>query len=296
MVGSEPPLNPKLALAVGIAAVSTASILIRFSESNSLIIAGYRMTFASLLMLILSAGSLNQLRGLSGAERAVLLLSGMSLAVHFGTWTASLEYTSVAASTVIVDSSPIFVVLLSYLVLGEGVNAREAAGIAISFLGASIIAMGHIDMSSNLFGDFLALIGSISLAVYLVAGRRLRGKLDLAPYTASVYGISGILLLLTAGASGIPLSGYPLREWAIFLALALIPSGLGHNSYNYALKYLKASVVSVSILGEPIGASILAAILLGELPRITTVIGGALVLGGIYTAVTSQRGAPNETR
>ncbi len=296
MVRSEPPLNPKLALAVGIAAVSTASILIRFSESNPLIIAGYRMAFASLLMSILSVGSLNQIRGLSDAERAVLILSGLSLAVHFGTWTASLEYTSVAASTVIVDSSPIFVVLLSYLVLGEGVNTREAAGIAISFLGASIIAMGHLDMSSNLFGDFLALVGSISLAVYLVAGRRLRGKLDLAPYTASVYGISGIILLLAASAAGIPLAGYPLREWTIFLALALIPSGLGHNSYNYALKYLKASVVSVSILGEPIGASILAAILLRELPRVTTVIGGALVLGGIYAAVTSQKGVPNGNR
>ncbi len=294
MVESEPPLNPKLALAIGIAAVSTASILIRFSESNSLIIAGYRMVFASLLMLILSLGSLDQLLNLSNSERVALFLSGVSLAVHFGTWTASLEYTSVAASTVIVDSSPIFVVLLSYLVLGEGVNAREAVGIAISLLGASIIAMGHVNIGSNLFGDFLALIGSISLAVYLVAGRRLREKLDLAPYTASVYGTSGILLLLIAGSLGIPLSGYPIREWAIFLALALIPSGLGHNSYNYALKYLKASVVSVSILGEPIGASILAAILLGELPRVTTIIGGALVLSGIYTAVTSQRGASDE--
>ncbi len=296
MVGSKPPLNPKLALAVGIAAVSTASILIRFSDSNPLIIAGYRMVFASLLMLALSIGSLSQFTGLSSREKTVLLLSGVSLAVHFGTWTASLEYTSVAASTVIVDSSPIFVVLLSYLLLGEGVNAREALGIAISILGASMIAMGHMDMSSNLFGDLLALIGSASLAVYLVAGRRLRGRLDLAPYTASVYGISGTLLLSTAGVLGIPLSGYPTREWIIFLMLALIPSGLGHNSYNYALKYLKASVVSVSILVEPIGASILAAILLGELPRITTVIGGALVLGGIYAAVAQQRGDRDEHR
>ncbi len=296
MVESEPPLNPKLALALGIVAVSTASILIRFSESHPLIIAGYRMAFASILMLVLSLDSLNQLKGLSRREKMILLLSGMSLAAHFGTWTASLEYTSVAASTVIVDSSPIFVVILSYLLLNEGVNSREALGIVVSFLGASIIAIGHVDRSSNLFGDLLALIGSISLAVYLVAGRRLRGKLGLAPYTASVYGISGIILLAIAGAAGIPLLGYPVREWVIFLALALIPSGLGHNSYNYALKYLKASIVSVSILGEPIGASILAAILLHELPRLTTVIGGALVLGGIYTAVTSQRGDNDEPR
>ncbi len=282
-----PPVNPKLALTVGIAAVSTASILVRFSGSNPLIIAGYRMIFASLLMLALSLGSMDQLLELSGRERAILLASGLSLAAHFGTWTASLEYTSVAASTVIVDSSPIFVVLLSYLLLGEGVSPREAGGIILSLVGASVIALGHLDAGSNLFGDLLALIGSVSLAVYLVAGRRLRSGLDLAPYTGSVYGIAGIALLSTASALGIPLMGYPAREWVIFLSLALIPSGLGHNSYNYALKYLKASIVSVSILGEPIGASILAALILRELPRITTVVGGIMVMAGIYAAVSS---------
>ncbi len=288
MARKAPPVDPKLALAIGISAVSTASILVRFSSSNPLVIAGYRMVFASLLMTFLSLRSFSQLVQLSRRDFLVLLGSGLSLAVHFGSWTASLDYTSVAASTVIVDSSPIFVVILSYLLLGEGVTFREMIGIVISIMGASIIALGHFGTKSSLLGDFLALIGAVSLAAYLVAGRDLRAKLDLAPYTSFVYGIAGFSLLSLASVVGVPLLGYPEREWLIFLALALIPSGLGHNSYNYALKYLKASIVSVSILGEPIGASMLAAILLAELPSLTTVFGGALVMIGIYAAVSSQ--------
>ncbi len=278
--------DPKLALIVGISAVSTASILVRFSSSNPLIIAGYRMLFTSILMFSLSIGSFHQLTGLSRRDLLVLFGSGLSLAIHFGSWTASLSYTSVAASTVIVDSSPIFVAILSYLLLGEGVNLKEALGIFISLIGAFAIAFGHLS-TGGIFGDILALIGSIFLATYLIAGRDLRSKLNLAPYTAVVYGVAGAFLLLSASLYGIPLLGYRIEEWEIFLALALIPSGLGHNSYNYALKYLKASTVSVSILGEPVGASILAAILLSEIPSITTVLGGALVMIGIYVTVSS---------
>ncbi len=282
-----PSPNPKLVLVIGVSAVSTASILVRFSSSNPLIIAGYRMALASILMFSLAISSFHQLNGLSKRDILALFGSGLSLAIHFGSWTASLGYTSVAASTVIVDSSPIFVIILSYLLLGEEVNSREILGIFISLLGAFIIAFGHLSTGS-IFGDLLALIGSIFLATYLIAGRDLRAKLDLAPYTTFVYGIAGILLLLSASLCGIPLSGYTIKEWGIFLALALVPSGLGHNSYNYALKYLKASTVSVSILGEPVGASILAAILLSEVPSLTTILGGALVIIGIYITVSSR--------
>ncbi len=286
MVREFPSPNPKLALVIGISAVSTASILVRFSNSNPLVIAGYRMIFASMLMLCLAISSFHQFNELSRRDLLVLLGSGLSLAIHFGSWTASLSYTSVAASTVIVDSSPIFVVILSYLLLGEGVNAKEMIGISISLVGAFIIAFGHLSTGS-IFGDMLALIGSIFLATYLIAGRDLRAKLDLAPYTTFVYGVAGVLLLLSALIYGIPLFGYDIKEWEIFLALALIPSGLGHNSYNYALKYLKASIVSVSILGEPVGASILAVMLLSEIPSLTTIFGGALVMIGIYITVSS---------
>ena len=284
----EAPINPKLALGMGIAAVSTASILIRLSSSHPFVIAGYRMAFSSVMMGLLSLRSLGELRRLSSRELWTLLVSGVALALHFGSWTTSLFYTSVAASTVIVDSSPIFVVLISWAFLKEGTNVRELMGIATALLGAFIISLGHSSLELNLLGDFLAFIGSISLAIYLVAGRRLRRKLGLGPYTTFVYGFSGLLLLATAHLWGVRLIGYPLREYAIFLVLALFPTGLGHNSYNYALKYLKTSIVSVSILGEPIGASILAALILGELPKLSTVLGGAITLLGIYLTVSQQ--------
>ena len=156
--------------------------------------------------------------------------------------------------------------ILSRLLLGEEITKREVIGIALSILGAVVIAMGHANLESNLYGDLLALMGSVTLATYLIAGRDLRRKMDLAPYTASVYGIAGLSLLATSFLMSIPLIGYPLKEYLLFLALAVIPSGLGHNSYNYALKYLRTSVVSVSILEEPIGASILAILFLGEIP------------------------------
>ncbi len=286
--GGKAPINPKLALGLGIAAVSTASILIRLSSSHPFVIAGYRMVFSSIMMALLSIRSLGELKSLTRREFWTLLISGVALALHFGSWTTSLFYTSVAASTVIVDSSPIFVVLISWAFLKERTNLREILGIVIALLGAVLIALGHSSLELNLLGDFLAFIGSVSLAIYLVAGRRLRRKLGLGSYTTFVYGLSGVLLLTIAHLWGIPLTGYPLREYAIFIALALFPTGFGHNSYNYALKYLKTSIVSVSILGEPIGASILAAIVLGELPRVSTVVGGAITLLGIYLTVSQS--------
>ncbi len=287
-MNSNPPFNPKLALFLGIIAVSSASILIRLSTSHPLVIAGYRMLFSSIMMSFLSLGSIKELARLNRREILIITISGAALALHFGSWTTSLFYTTVAASTVIVDSSPIFVVMISWLFLKESTNWREIIGILVALIGASIIALGHSNLELNLLGDMLAFIGALSLAIYLVAGRKLRSKLSLAPYTAFVYGLSGITLLFISWLLGIPLLGYPIREYSLFLALALIPTGLGHNSYNYALKYLKTSIVSVSILGEPIGASFLAIFILGEVPKATTVVGGAITLAGIYLTVTQE--------
>ncbi|MGY0288830.1 MAG: DMT family transporter [Candidatus Methanodesulfokora washburnensis] len=277
-------IDPRIALLVGISAVSTASILVRLSTSPPLVIAGYRMLFSSMIMGLLGMNEISDLRRIDRKETLLLLISGVSIGAHFGAWTASLFYTSIAASTVIVDSSPIFVVLISWIFLREGVNTREAFGIAISIMGAIIIAIGHAEFKSNLYGDFLALLGAIFLAIYLVIGRILRRKMGLASYTFSVYGVAAVVLLLSALVSGNSLAA-DLKELIIFILLALGPSCLGHNSYNYALKYMKASVVSASILGEPVGASLLGAALLGEVPSISTIIGGGIVILGVYLTV-----------
>ena len=283
-----PRVNPKLALVIGISAVSSASILIRLSIAPPLVIAGFRLAIASAIMGILAISSIGQLRSLDRGEIAAILVSGLALGGHFGTWTASLLYTTIAASTVIVDSSPIFVVLISWILLGERINRREALGIAISIAGSVVIAGGDLLRGGGFLGDMLSLVGAILLAIYLVAGRKLRRKLDLAPYTFVVYGLAAVTLVLSAVMAGNSLVGYRVEDYILFLLLAVGPSCLGHNSYNYALKYLKAAVVSASILGEPVGASILGVIVFGEVPPLTTVLGGAVVLFGVYLTVSSE--------
>ncbi len=276
-------VNPKMALLIGIIAVSTASIFVRLSSSPALVIAAYRMLFASILMGLLGINNLKNIRALSRKEVLILLISGIALGAHFGAWTTSLFYTSIAANTILTDSSPMFVVIISYVLLKEPTKLRELLGIIISLIGAVIIASGPatIKNMNNLYGDLLALLSAFFLSIYLVAGRKLRRKVDLASYTFTVYGIASVTLFITALLLKNSIVVPSVHEILIFLALALIPSGLGHNSYNYALKYLKASIVSVSILGEPVGASILAVIIFNEIPTISTIVGGAIVMLGI---------------
>lgn len=277
-------VNPKLALLIGIIAVSTASIFVRLSASSPLVIAAYRMLFASILMGSLGINSLKNLKTLSLKEVLILLISGIALGAHFGAWTTSLFYTSIAASTVLTDSSPIFVVMISWILLREQTKIRELLGIIISLIGAIIITSGPATakgMNDSLYGDLLALSSAFFLSIYLVAGRKIRKNLDLASYTFTVYGIASIVLFIIALFLKNNIIVVSVHEILIFVALALIPSGLGHNSYNYALRYLKASIVSVSILGEPVGASILAVLIFNEIPSPTTIVGGAIVMLGI---------------
>ncbi len=283
-----PRVNPKLALVIGISAVSSASILIRLSIAPPLVIAGFRLAMASAIMGVLAISSIGQLRSLDGGEIMALLVSGLALGGHFGAWTASLLYTTIAASTVIVDSSPIFVALISWILLGEKINRREALGIAISIAGSVVIASGDLLRGGGFLGDVLSLMGAILLAAYLVAGRKLRRKLDLAPYTFVVYSLAAVVLIFSAIMARNSLVGYRIEDYILFLLLAVGPSCLGHNSYNYALKYLKAAVVSASILGEPVGASILGVMVFGEIPPLTTILGGAVVMFGVYLTVSSE--------
>jgi drug/metabolite transporter (DMT)-like permease len=278
--------SPRLALITAIIAVSSASILIRLSEAPSLVIASYRLGLASLFMVIAACSKheLSQLLRLTKRDIAALILSGFFLYVHFATWITSLFYTTVATSVIIVDSSPLFVAVLSYVFLKETLSMKAVSGIFLSIFGAVLIGFSN-PVEQNVIGIFLALVGAIGLAFYLVIGRNLRKKLDTFSYVSGVYSVSFIFLLATTLAYHQPLSEYSGTQYLIFFLLALVPSGLGHTLYNYCLKYLKAAVVSVAILGEPIGATLLAILLLGEVPTPLIGIGGILVIGGIYLVI-----------
>jgi drug/metabolite transporter (DMT)-like permease len=207
---------------------------------------------------------------------------GFVLAVHFATWITSLSLTSVASSVIFVHVDPIFVVLVSHFLLRERVSRRVAWGIGVAFVGASIIAVGDMGLGGgNLMGDALSLIGAIALGVYILAGRRLRQRLDLTTYVTPVYAISAAVLAVGSFAVGTPLVGYDPGVFLMFFAIALVPMIFGHTLYNFTLKWITAPVVSISLLGEPVGASILAVLILGESPGVLTIVGGAVTLVGI---------------
>jgi drug/metabolite transporter (DMT)-like permease len=212
----------------------------------------------------------------------VLAGVGLVLAVHFATWITSLSYTSVASSVIFVHVDPIFVALVSHFVLGERVNRRVALGICIAFAGASIIAFGDLGVGGeNLMGDALSLVGAIALGTYILAGRRLRQRLDLTTYVTPVYAVSAVVLAIGSFVVGTSLVGYNSGVVLMFFTIALIPMIFGHTLYNWALRWISAPVVSISLLGEPVGASILAILILGESPGPLALVGGVVTLLGI---------------
>ncbi len=282
-------LDPRAALAVAVPAVSSASVLIKLSEAPALAIAANRLLIAAAVMLVASAPSLGPSLGDMRRLAFPLLASGAALAVHFAAWVTSLKYTSVAVSIVLVDSAPMFAAVLGWSLLGDRLTAREAVGIGLGILGAAaIVGEARRLTQRDLIGAAMALAGAVALAVYLVAGRSVRRSLGTLPYAASVYAVSGLALGGAAALAGQPLAGYPAREYAIFLALALGPSCVGHTLYNYALRYVKAHVVSLAILMEPVGATLMAWAVLGEVPSLRVVAGGALLLTGVAMATAES--------
>jgi drug/metabolite transporter (DMT)-like permease len=292
-LGERPSFPPNLVLLVSIAAVSTASILIRLTDAPPMAIATWRLALSTLMLLpfFLSRGGVSKLRAMGRGDLLTLAGVGVVLAVHFATWITSLSYTSVASSVIFVHVDPIFVALVSHFVLGERVSRRVALGIGVAFVGASIIAFGDLGVGGeNLVGDALSLVGAIALGLYIMAGRRLRQRLDLTTYVTPVYAVSAAVLAIGSVAVGAPLAGYDSGVILMFAAIALVPMIFGHTLYNWALRWISAPVVSISLLGEPVGASLLAFLILGESPGPLTLVGGAVTLAGILVCAYQPAG------
>ncbi len=292
-MGERPGLPPNLVMLVSVSAVSTASILIRLTAAPPMAIATWRLVLSTLMLLPFFAwrGGFAKLRAMGGRDLLALAGVGVALAVHFASWITSLSYTSVASSVIFVHVDPIFVALVSHFVLGERVNRRVALGIGVAFAGAAVIALGELGVGEeNLVGDALSIIGAVALGVYLMAGRRLRQRLDLTTYVTPVYAVSAAVLALGSVAVGAPLVGYDAGVMLMFAAIALVPMIFGHTLYNWVLRWVSAPVVSISLLGEPVGASILAFLILGESPGPLTLIGGAVTLAGILICTYQPAG------
>ena len=285
-------------LALALLGVSLSGPLVRLSHAHPLAIAAWRLAFSLIVIAIalLVTGEWRQWRRLTRREVLIAAGAGATLALHFWSWNASVALTTVAASVVLVNTQPVVVALLSMFWLREAPNRRQWVGIAVAMLGALIVALpdllatsGSGDRPRALLGDLLALVGAVTAATYFVAGRRLRGTLDLWSYVGIVYGSCFVALLLLVLLTSAPLGDQPPRELAIFAALALGPMLLGHTGLNWALKRSPAYVVNLTLLGEPVGATIIAAVLPGirEIPTLLTFVGGAFVFAGIL--LTARR-------
>lgn len=284
-----PRLVLVLALAVGL--ISTAAVLIKLAEAPVLVIAAYRMGISALLVTPVAwALRRKEIESLSAKQWGGFLLSGLFLSLHFLTWIGSLQFTSVASSVVLVTTNPIFVGLGSVLLLEERLPPPLLWGIVLSVGGGILIGYGDLRRGGGaLYGDFLALLGALAGSAYLLIGRRVRSRTDTLTYISVVYGVAGLILVVTTAVLSRPVLGYSSITYGAMILLALGPQLIGHSSFNWALGYLRAPTVAVVILGEPVGATVLAHVFLGEDLTILKTVGGVLVLVGIYLAARAEQ-------
>jgi len=270
---------------IGVLAASTAAIFIKLCDAPALIIATYRMVFASLILL---PYALYKKTGRTWGRKEIgwLILSGFFLSLHFTFWIGSLKYTSVASSVVLVTTYPIFVGIGSRLFLKERMGLFLIFGIMLSILGSGLISYGDMAISREaLMGDGLALLGAITVSGYFLVGRKMRKSQDLLSYIFPVYSTAGFLLVIFSLLSQKNFIGYSWTTYLFLFLLALIPQLIGHTTINWALKYLPASMVAITYLGEPVGSTILAYFILNEALTPWKIFGGILILAGILTAL-----------
>ncbi len=285
-----PAFNPSLALISGVLAVSTGAIFAKLAEAPALVIAAYRVGLASLILAPIAWWQArDELLGLEKKDYLLALLSGFFLALHFSTWISSLSYTSVANSVVLVNTNPLWVGVLTPVISQDRLTLTTKIGIVISVIGGAIIGAGDFATGGQaLWGDFLALLGSICAAMYLLLGRNLRRKLSLLAYVIICYGSAAIILWVLVIALGLQIVGFSSGTYAAFAAMALISQIIGHTSYNWALKWFSASLIAVTLLGEPIAATVLAYIIFAETLTWTKLVGGSLILVAIYLAARGE--------
>ena len=284
-------LAPRLValLGLGVASVAFSSILIRAAEAPAMSVAFFRNAVAAAILLpIALVRHRDELRSLGPREWGTALLSGSLLALHFATWIPSLSYTTVAASTVLVTTTPVWVALIGRA-MGETVNRRTAVGVGFTLAGAVLISGGDYGVSARAaLGDLLALAGAVAVAGYLLAGRSLRQRISLTTYTGIAYTTTAAILAVVVSASEARFTGFEPRVWLLFLAMALVPQIGGHTVFNYLLGHVEAGTVAIAVTGEPVVASVLALVFFGEVPGWSAVGGGAVLLGGIWVVISAQ--------
>ncbi|UCE09806.1 MAG: DMT family transporter [Candidatus Thorarchaeota archaeon] len=284
-----------LLLFLSVSMISSGSILIRLSNSPAIVVVFWRALYGSAVMALLGIanGDLGGFRSQTfRANRKWLVLIGIVLSLHFSTWFISLDLTTVAASVVLVNTSPIFTAIMSTVLIGEALRRRSWIGIIGAVTGALMLAWSDLVSQGigALSGDFLAILGAVFLAMYFIGGRRYAKGIPITVYTSSIYLVAAVFTFFFSSTLAPFVPGIPAApdfivfepyEVMIFLALAVFPTALGHSVNNYLLTIVPAYVVSSAVLGEPIGATLLAMVFLGEFPTALTMLGFVVIILGV---------------
>lgn len=289
-----------LVLTIGVFAISTSAILIRLTSLSanmsgvgfSLVMAASRITIAALLLV----PAWPKIRRQSLQPGAILYASaaGVCLAAHFAIWITSLSYTSIAASTTLVTTNPIWVALLSWLWLKETPTRQTVIGIVVAMAGGLTIGLADISGattgSNPLLGNFLALMGAWTASLYMVLGHQAQNRgFGIGSYIVVAYTIAAVVLLPIPLVSGVGYTGYPGLVYFYLLLMALLPQLIGHTSFNWAVRWRSPTLVTLAILFEPVGASFLGYLLFAEVPSIIVLVGAIVLLVGVAIAAIGSR-------
>jgi drug/metabolite transporter (DMT)-like permease len=283
-------------LLAGIISISFAAIFIRFCDDvPSIMIAAWRLTAASGILLAFFRLRGHTFKKVTREDFILSCFGGLFLALHFILWITSLKYTSVASSVVLVTTNPIFVGIFSYLFLKEKQHIELIIGIILCLIGSILIAAvdsgfeGLVIVNRKaLLGDILALAGAIMASGYLLVGSKVRERLDILTYITIVYTVAAFILIILSLILNIPFTGYRTSSYLYMVLLAILPQLIGHTAFNWALKHIKASMVAITILGEPIGATILAYLFFNESVSIFQIIGVVAIFAAIL--ISSRKG------
>ena len=286
--------HPMIMIVVGVLGISLSSIFVKYSQAPSAVTAAYRLLWTVLLLtpVVLGKGAVREEMKQAPKKLVWLsIVSGLFLAIHFVLWFESLRHTSVASSTTIVCTEVIWVCFGFCLFLKGRLSGKAVAAIGVTLLGSVLIALSDSGSGAGLYGDVLALLAAIAVAVYTLIGRVVREKLSTTVYTYMVYSACAAVLVLTCVAQGYSLFGYGWSAVIVGLLLAVCSTILGHSIFSWCLKYFSPSFVSASKLCEPVVAAVFAGFLFGELPGWLQVSGGVLILGGVlwYSRIEAKQ-------
>lgn len=287
----QPKINPYFVIAIGVVSVSSSAIFVKLATAESAIIAFYRLMFSVLLMLPLFLMKYRmELTKVKKMDWMLASAAGIFLAFHFILWFESLTYTSVASSTVLVTLQPIFAFAGAYFFYKERFSVKAILSGVVAVLGSLLISWGDFRVSGlALIGDMLAIIACGLITAYLLLGQTVRKRLSSITYTFIVYSASTITLFIYAWAAGNSFGPYPASDWIYFILLAIFPNLLGHSLFNWSLRWVSTTTISMAILLEPIGAALLAYWLLGETIQWTQAVGGAIILASLMIFLRDEQ-------